>query len=73
MSHHHALQHWSGQNAFLTTMCCYAKQADNMLVSLQVDLWVIAQHTSVQCLITTALQHWSGQIAHLTAQTCSAN
>ena len=43
-----ALQHWSEQNAFLTAMCCYAKQADGMPVSLQIDIWVFAEHTCVQ-------------------------
>ena len=57
---------------FLTALCCSAKQADGMLVSLQIHLWVLALHTSVHCLITTALQHWSEQNAFLTAQSCSA-
>ena len=67
-----ALQHWSKQNAFLAAQTCSAKQADSRLVSLQIDLWVFAQHTCLQCLTTNALQHWSGQLAFLTAQSCSA-
>ncbi len=49
----------SKQNAFLTAQTCSAKQADSRLVSLQIDLWVFAQHTCLQCLTTNALQHWS--------------
>ena len=44
-----ALQHWSGQNAFLTALCCSAKQADSIVVSLQRHLWMFLQHTGVQC------------------------
>jgi hypothetical protein len=67
-----ALQHWSKQNAFLTAQSCSAKQADNRLVSLQIDLWVFAEHTGVQCLITNAQKHWFEQNAFLTAQSCFA-
>ncbi len=67
-----ALQHWSKQNAFLAAQTCSAKQADSRLVSLQIDLWVFAQHTCLQCLTTNALQHWSKQNAFLTTQTCFA-
>ncbi len=67
-----ALQHWSGQLAFLTAQSCSAKQADSRLVSLQIDLWVFAQHTCLQCLTINALQHWSKQNAFLTSQSCSA-
>ncbi len=41
-------------------------------MSLQIDLWVFAQHTCLQCLTSIPLQHWSKQNAFLTAQTCSA-
>ncbi len=44
-----ALQHWSGQNAYLTTQSCSAKQAVNIFLSLQIDLWVFALHIGVQC------------------------
>ncbi len=67
-----ALLQCLGPNAFLTAQSCSAKQADSRLLSLQIDLWVIAQHICVQCLITNALQHWSEQNAFLTAQSCSA-
>ena len=67
-----ALQHWSKQYAFLAAQTCSAKQADSRLVSLQIDLWVFAQHTCLQCLTTNALQHWSKQNAFLTTQTCFA-
>ncbi len=43
-----ALQHWSGQNAFLTALCRSAKQADSMLVSLQIDIRVLAPRSGVQ-------------------------
>ena len=43
-----ALLQCLGQNAFLTAQSCSAKQVVNMLLSLQVDLWVFAQHTGVQ-------------------------
>ena len=67
-----ALQHLSKQNAFLTAQTCFAKQADSRLVSLQIDLWVFAQHTCLQCLTTNAQQHWSKQSTFLTSQSCSA-
>ncbi len=67
-----APQHWSGQIAFLTALCCSAKQADSMLVSLKVHLKILSPHSGVQRLNTHAVQRWSGQNAVLTAQSCSA-
>ncbi len=43
-----------------------------MLVSLQLHLWTILQHTGVQCLITNAQKHWFEQNAFLTAQSSFA-
>ncbi len=58
---------------FLTAQSCSAKEADSIIVSLQIQRWISALHTGVQCPITNALQHWSGQNAFLNAQSCSAN
>ena len=37
------------QNAFLTAFCFSAKQADSIVVSVQIDLWVFPHHIGVQC------------------------
>ena len=42
------LQQWSGQNCFLTVLCCSAHQADSSLVSLQIHLSTFALHPGVQ-------------------------
>ncbi len=65
-------KHWFEQNAFLTAQSSFAKQVVNILLSLQVDLWVFAQHTGVQWPKFSPLQYCSGQNALLTALCCSA-
>ncbi len=57
VSHHQCTTAHVKTNAFLTAQTCFAKQADNMLVSLQIDLWVFAHHTGVQCPNFSALQY----------------
>ena len=47
-------------------LCCSAKQADNIVESLQRHLWIFLQHTGVQCPNFNALQHCSRQNAFLT-------
>jgi len=42
------VQHWSGQNAFLTVQCRSAKQANSRLMKIQLHLWRSALHTGVQ-------------------------
>ncbi len=63
-----ALQHWSGQNAFLTACVALQNRLTAVLVSLQRHLWILLRDTGVQCPITNALLHWSGQKSFLTAQ-----
>ncbi len=48
-------------------LCCSAKQADNIVESLQRHLWIFLQHTGVQCPNFNALQHCSRQNTFLTA------
>ncbi len=66
MSHHQCTSALVRAKCIPHRLCCSAKQADNIVESLQRHLWIFLQHTGVQCPNFNALQHCSRQNAFLT-------